>query len=168
MCISTYLTLWLKLGQVWTYEQLLQPLSKQFELVSFQYFVKIWFDLMDYDCACYNSVLCSYLCLMEQCASSVLQSAISGKGTVFKSRGMCFVVPANEVALTCASCCALDVQYWVTLATWFWWKCAFDESVHLILWMLDMNQSFISEMRSLFFSLPYGSQERPYYYFFFF
>lgn len=54
---------------------------------------------------------------MEQCASSVLQSAISGKGTVFKSRGMCFVVPANEVAQTCASCCALDVQYWVTLAT---------------------------------------------------
>lgn len=46
-----------------------------------------------------HSVLCSYLCLMEKCASSVLQSDISGRG-VFKSRGMCFVVPGNEVALT--------------------------------------------------------------------
>lgn len=37
---------------------------------------------------------------MKQCASSVLLSAFFRTGKMWKSRGMCFVVLRNEVALT--------------------------------------------------------------------
>lgn len=95
----------LKLGQVWTYKQL-KPLQSLFSI--FHDHCMYFWDFIDHDVMIKNGVLCSYLCLMEPCASISL---------FWKS-----VLKAEECASSrrlCASCCALDVQYRVTLATWF-------------------------------------------------
>lgn len=60
----------------------------------------------------------------------------------FKSRGMCFFAPALCFMLCIRCTVSGHISHLI-----------FDQSVRLILWMLDMNRSFISKMRSLFFSL---------------
>lgn len=61
---------------------------------------------------------------------------------MFKSRGMCFVVPGNEEALTVL----LVVHYMRSIGSHF------DEGVHMVFWTL--GTSFISKMGLFFSAFP--------------